>query len=258
MKRIWAIFLRYFYVSTKLDQISDLFYWPAIDIFLWGMTMSWVQTHENQIPNIILVVLTGLIFWGIVWRSNYEIAINPLYEFWNRNLVNLFSTPLTLVEWLTGVILLSCLKILVSLAFGSLLVFVLYETNVFSIGWAFFPFALSVIITGWIFGLLSGAVVIYWGQRFQMLAWMVPYIFAPFSAVLYPVAALPTWAQPIAWSLPTTYVFEGIRHILTEHIFPAKYFWISMGLNAIYFFLALALFKLAFELSRAKGLARLE
>ena len=194
----------------------------------------------------------------IVWRSNYEIAVNPLQEFWNRNLVNLFSTPLKLIEWLAGVILLSFFKIMVSLIFGTLLIFVLYETNVFTMGWAFLPFAFSVIITGWVFGMLSGTIVIYWGQRFQMLAWMVPYIFAPFSAVFYPVSALPTWAQSISWAIPTTYIFEGMRQILTQQTFPASYFWISLGLNAVYFCLALTLFKTAFELSRAKGLARLE
>ena len=38
-KRAWAIFLRYFYIAAKFDQVADLIYWPAIDIFLWGMTV---------------------------------------------------------------------------------------------------------------------------------------------------------------------------------------------------------------------------
>ena len=35
-----------------------------------------------------------------------------------------------------------------------------------------------------------------------MLAWMIPYVFAPFSAVYYPLSALPHWAQVIAQALP--------------------------------------------------------
>ena len=117
MNRCWAVFLRYFYLFTKLDQIADLLYWPAIDIVLWGVTTVWIQ-HNAGTPNIALIVMTGLIFWQIVWRGNYEISVNLLQEFWNRNLVNLFSTPLRIREWIGGVLLLCLCKIGIALAFG--------------------------------------------------------------------------------------------------------------------------------------------
>ena len=91
-----------------------------------------------------------------------------------------------------------------------------------------------------------------------MLAWMVAFIFAPFSAVFYPLHVLPQWAQGIAWCLPTTYVFEGMRSILSSGYFPVHYFWISLLLDAVYLAIALAVFRFAFEKTRAKGLARLE
>ena len=43
---------------------------------------------------------------------------------------------------------------------------------------------------------------------------MIGGIFAPFSAVFYPITALPQWAQNISWCLPTTYIFEGMRILL--------------------------------------------
>ena len=91
IKRMWAVFLRYFYFSAKLDAISDLFYWPAVDIFLWGITSIWIQQQDAQLPGVALAILTGLIFWQIVWRGNYEISVNILREFWDRNFINLFS-----------------------------------------------------------------------------------------------------------------------------------------------------------------------
>lgn len=258
IRRSWAVFLRYFYVFTKFDQIADLFYWPAIDIFLWGMTSVWLQSHEQGIAHVALVILSGLIFWQIVWRSNYEVGVNLLLEFWNRNLVNMFSTPLRLRDWIGGIMLVSLFKIAISLTFGSLLVFVLYKLNVFTVGWQFLPFGFSLLLSGWWIGFLAAAIVIYWGQRLQMLAWMTAYVFAPFSAVMYPVDALPVWAQKIAWCLPTTYVFEGMRKILAGQPFPMKELWMSFGLNGVYFALALGIFKWSFEKSRNKGFARLE
>ncbi len=257
-QRCWAVFLRYFYLFAKLDQVADLLYWPAIDIAIWGLTTVWIQHSNANVPNIALMIMTGLIFWQIVWRGNYEISVNLLQEFWNRNLVNLFSTPLKLREWMMGVIMLSLTKILITLTFGAILVYVLYALNVFTIGWAFLPFTALLMMSGWMIGFLAAAVVIYWGQRFQMLAWMTAYIFAPVSAIYYPVTALPEWLHPVAYALPTTHVFEGMRYVLHHQIFPWHNFWWSLVLNILYLALTMCIFAFSFEKSRSKGLARFE
>ncbi|HEY5259488.1 MAG TPA: hypothetical protein VIJ46_02490, partial [Rhabdochlamydiaceae bacterium] len=173
--RIWAVFLRYFYYFAKLDHLADLFYWPAIDIFLWGMTSVWIQKQEGGVSDLALAILTGLIFWQIVWRANYEITVNLLQEFWNRNLVNLFSTPLKRSEWIAALFIIGIAKICISMLFGSLFVYLLYALNVFSVGWAFVPYAVSLTLSGWFMGFLSGGIIVYYGQRVQMLAWMIPY-----------------------------------------------------------------------------------
>lgn len=258
LQRSWAVFLRYFYLFAKLDQIADLLYWPAIDIVLWGLTTVWMQQHQAGGANIALIVLTGLIFWQIVWRGNYEISVNLLQEFWNRNLVNLFSTPLRLIEWILGVLLLCFTKVFIAMSFGVLFVYLLYALNVFTVGWAFLPFVALLMISGWVIGFLAASVVIYWGQRLQMLAWMTAYIFAPFSAVFYPVTALPLWAQKVSWCLPTTYVFEGMRSILQGGQFPWGNAVLSLGLNLLYLCLSMTIFYWAFEKSRSKGLSRFE
>lgn len=256
--RIWAIFLRYFYFFAKFDNLSEVFYWPTIDILLWGMTSMWIQGTQNEIPNVALVILTGLVFWQILWRGNYEITVNILQEFWNRNLVNLFSTPLKLIEWMCATMLVGFVKILITLAFSSLLVWSLYALNIYRVGWAILPFVGLLTCSGWMMGFLSGSVMIYFGQRLQMLAWMTPFIFAPFSAVFYPLSALPPWGQAIGLCLPTTYIFEGMRGVLMDGVFSHSAFWMSLGLNLVYLAGAMILFKTMFEKSRVKGLSRLE
>jgi len=257
-QRSWAVFLRYFYLFGKIDQVADLLYWPAIDIALWGLMTVWIQQNQPGVSNIALIVLTGLIFWQIVWRGNYEISVNLLQEFWNRNLVNLFSTPLKIIEWIVGVLMLSACKVFIAMIFGVVFVYLLYTLNVFTVGWAFLPFLALLMMSGWVIGFFAASIVIYWGQRFQMIAWMLAYLFAPFSAVFYPVSALPAWGQKISWYLPTTYVFEGMRSILKGGSFPWTDAGISLGLNLFYLALSIATFYWAFERSRTKGLARFE
>ena len=258
LHRIFGVFLRYLYVLKKgLHQLSDLFYWPFVDILLWGLTSVWIQTY-NTSYDLPLILLTALIFWQIAWRGSIDISVSLLQEFWHRNLVNLFSTPLKLSEWIAGMLILSIAKLFVTISFGSLIVYLLYSLNVFTVVWAFLPFAVSLVIFGWSLSFISSSAIIYWGHRVEMLAWMVAFLFAPFSAVFYPVEILPEWAQAISWCLPSTYIFQGMRQVLLDGAFPTAYFWMSMALNGLYLFLSLALFRFAFEKSREKGLARLE
>ncbi len=256
--RILGVFFRYFYIARKgLHQLSDIFYWPFVDILLWGLTSIWIQT-QSEISSLPLILMTGLIFWQIVWRGSVDISVNLLQEFWQRNLVNLFSTPLKLSEWIAGMLLLSLSKLAVTISFGAVVVYLLYALNVFTVGWAFLPFAASLIIFGWTISFVSSSAIIYWGHKVEMLAWMIGFLFAPFSAVFYPIEALPKWAQAIAWCLPTTYIFQGMRSLLITGCCPFFHFWISMALNLVYLTASVLLFKWAFKKSQQKGLARLE
>lgn len=258
LSRITGVFLRYYYNLLKgFHQLSDLFYWPLVDILLWGLTSIWIQ-NQSQVPHLPLILMTGLIFWQIAWRGSIDISINLLHEFWHRNLVNLFSTPLKISEWIAGVVLLCFCKLFVSIAFGALMVYLLYSLNVFALGWAFLPFTALLLMFGWCLGFLAAGLIIYWGHQVEMFAWMIAFLFAPFSAVYYPVSILPAWAHPISWSLPTTYVFEGMREILNGAPFPFSYMWSSLFLTILYLILSVFFFIFMFEKSRNKGLGRLE
>ena len=91
-----------------------------------------------------------------------------------------------------------------------------------------------------------------------MLAWMTAYLFAPFSAVYYPMSALPQLAQVVAKYLPTTYIFEGMREILYQDKFSIEPIAISFGLNILYLSAALWFFIAMYQRSRNKGLSRLK
>ena len=257
-RHIQGVFFRYFYILFRGSHfIADLFYWPFMDILLWGLTSIWIQ-RQNSLPNLPLVLMTGLIFWQITWRGSVDVATSLLQEFWNRNLVNLFSTPLRVSEWAIGILLMCLFKLTITITFGALVVYLLYALNVFTIGWAFLPFTLPLLLFGLTTGLLAASAIIYWGQQVETVAWTIGFLFAPFSAVFYPIDVLPSWAQTISWCLPTTYIFEGMRAILALQSFPGIYFVISLGLGIVYLTLTFFLFQYMFEKSRSKGLSRLE
>jgi ABC-2 type transport system permease protein len=256
-QRISAIYKKYFYNFFRLDQFTELFFWPILDIFLWGITMVWIQQLGSTV-SIAVPVLTALVFWQIVWRSNYEVSVNILNELWGRNFVNLFSTPLKPIEWVVSLMMLGVTKNIITVIFGATVISFLYSINIFDLGLPFLPYAVSLVISGWWCGFLSSSIIIYYGQRMQMLAWVAGYIFSPLSAVFYPLSALPGWLQTISKMLPMTYVFEGMRTCYEKGVFSWVDYLSSMAINLLYFVGSVVFFLFMFEKSREKGLARLE
>ncbi len=257
--RVKAIIVRHLYnFRHSGDKITDAFYWPAMDILLWGLTSSYFLSTSKNIPNIVAILLTGLVYWQAVWRNQYEVTANLLEELWSKNMVNLFASPLTIWEWIMGVLLLGLSKMLVTVGFAALLVLVFYAVNVFATGWLFLPFLVLLLMTGWWVGFLVAGIIISYGTRIQTLAWAGVYALAPFSGIYYPIATLPNWAQKVAQFVPTSYVFEGMRTVLAGGAMPVRNILISLGLNTVYLTLAMSLFVYLFNKRKAKGLAQLE
>jgi len=257
-KRIKAIVIRHFYnFKHNLDRLSDGIYWPAMDIILWGLTSQYIQTTSAE-NDIVLILLSGLIFWQIIWRGQYEITVNILEEMWSQNLVSLISSPLTINEWIFGLLVLGILKMIVTLIITIGLTWILYSVSLLSFGFLLIPFFISLLMVGWWVGLMVASFIIRFGRHIQTFAWAGVYLLAPFSAMYYPVSSLPGWAQTIAKILPSSYIFEGMRHIIVTGKVPVGKLLISFILNLFYLALAFFMFKKGFKTSKEQGLERLQ
>lgn len=258
LNRVWAVVLRHLYnFRHNLDRVADAFYWPTMDILLWGFTTVFIIQKEGSLYFITSTLLSGIILWMIVWRGQYEITVNLLEELWNQNMVNLFASPLKLKEWVAGVFILGVLSIMVSVGFASLIAFALYKANIYALGFYLIPFLINLILTGWGAGLIVAALIIRFGRRIQTLAWTGVAIITPFSGVYYPISVLPSWAQKVAIFLPTSYIFEGMRSVILEGVFSYENLLKSFLLNFILLGIGLSLFLYLFEKSKELGLARL-
>jgi ABC-2 type transport system permease protein len=194
--RIWAVILRCNYLfKHSLDRQVDAFYWPTVDLVLWGITSTYLAQQSKTIPFAVLMVVSGIVLWIILWRGQYEFTVNILEDMWNKNLVNMFVSPLKLSEWISAFVILGIVKSAVSVSFAGLMAFVLYKTNLFTYGFKLLPFLFLLLMTGWWVGLFVGGMIVRYGGKVQNFAWSMVFLIAPFSAIYYPLAALPGWAQ---------------------------------------------------------------
>lgn len=254
--RIYAMVLRYlFYFRHSLDRMTDAFYWPTVDLLLWGLTSAYFRQYAPG-ANIIATVITGIIFWIIVWRSQYEISVNLLDELWNENLVNLFVSPLKFFEWIISFLIIGVIKGILSFSFALLVAFALYKINLFFFGFYFIPLVFLLFISGWWIGFIISGIILRFGTNVQTLAWAGIMVISPFSAIYYPLSILPTWAQKVASFVPTSYVFEGAREIVNKGHLDWNKVLISLLLNIVYLIFSLIFFRKSFDKVLEKGLVK--
>ena len=255
--RIYAVILRHLYeFRHSYDRLSDVFYWPTIDLLLWGLTSVYIRTLSHAQFSIITMIISGILLWIIIWRSQYEITVGLLTELWNKNLINLFVAPLKLSEIIVGYIISGILKGFISLVYASIVAFILYKVQLFVYGWYMLPFALILVMNGWWIGFLVAGMIMRYGTRIQTLAWSLVMVLSPFSAIYYPVSALPEWAQKVSAVVPASYVFEGAREVLkTGHLDMHK---VLMGilLNIIYLIPATYYLQSSFKAVLKNGLVK--
>jgi ABC-2 type transport system permease protein len=134
------------------------------------------------------------------------------------------------------------------------LAWLLYSFNIFIMGLALLPFVLNLMVFGWAIGVTTTAVILRFGQKAEIMAWGLAFLFQPFSAVFYPVSVLPQWLQQIAWWIPATPVFEGMRAVIKSGAFPWPELLWSLWLNILYLTTAVLYFYYTFHVARQKGL----
>ena len=257
-RRVWGMILRHLYnFRHNLDRLTDAFYWPALDIIIWGLTISSLEKQGQAAFGQIAMILFAAILWYIVWRGQGEITIGLLEEFWSENFANLFTTPLTVTEWMIASCLLGLIKLILTVVFTAALAWFLYSANFLSLGLAVVPFITSLLIFGWAFGFFMAGLFLRAGTNIQTLAWAGGFALMPFSAVYYSFETLPLWVQKVGLWLPTTYIFEGMRKVIFSGTVPWDMIAKSFGLNAIYLVLSIWFFYRSFAKARRNGLAQL-
>jgi ABC-2 type transport system permease protein len=254
-KRIWALVLRYLYATRDPSRIVEFVFWPMIDIGFYGLIALWggAITHTTYL---VQIFVTALVLWQIIYRANFEICVNVMDEFLDQNMINLVASPLRNTEWVVSMLLSGILKSIFTLIFGAFVGWLFFKINVFSIGPTLYPFVVLCLISGWIIGFVGGGILILRGPKLQQLPWVVAMLGSLFSAMFYPVDILPKWMQWIAHSFPMSYIFQGMRMLLTEQTIPWNQLLISSLLSLFYLILSIKFFFKMFERSRLHGFKR--
>jgi ABC-2 type transport system permease protein len=252
---IRALLLRYLLLLRRDPaRIVDAFYWPLIDVLIWGFITAFVAQRGLLLPNALAVFLGAIILWNLFFRCTQDVSVSFLDDLWARSLVTIFASPLRLWEFSVAVMLLGVIKVALTLLSVALLAAALYAFNVFSLGWALLPFVGNLILLGWTVGLVCMAVILRYGGRWAIVAWSIPVLLMPVSSVFYPESVLPPAARLVAQAVPANHVFEGMRAVVVEGRFDWARLAFATGLNLLYLGGAAALVARVFRVALRRGL----
>jgi ABC-2 type transport system permease protein len=149
--------------------------------------------------------------------------------------------------------IMSVIRLAIGMVPVSLMAIAFFGFNLWSMGLALAVFFLNLILTSWAIGILVSGLLLRHGLGAESLAWTFMFLFLPLTCVYYPVAVLPSWLQAIAWILPPTYVFEGMRALLIDKVFRVDLMIESFALNAVLFAAAVAGFLFLLKRARREG-----
>jgi ABC-2 type transport system permease protein len=252
--RVGALTLRYLLlISRDPSRVLDVLFWPFVDVAVWAFLTLYVNQAGAEVPNAIAVFVGAAILWNVFLRAAQDVAVSFLDDVWARSVVTLFVSPLTIVEFALATMLVGAVKALLALGAMALVALVLYAFDLFDLGWALVPFAANLVCAGWSLGLVALAIIVRFGGRWMIIAYSLPFLVMPFSAVFWPEAVLPPALQAIARAIPLTHVFEGMRAVVLGGTLPPARLAAATAENVLFLALAAALVAVTFRGALERG-----
>ncbi len=214
--RTKAVVLRYFYLLRGSPaRVLPLFIWVAIDMLLWGFLTKYLNIISSSGFNFVPALLGAVLLWNFFIRIMQGVTLAFFEDVWSRNFLNIFATPMTISEYVSGLVLSSIATSAVVLTAMVILAAVAFDLSLKIYGLMLIPFLLVLFLFGIALGILGSAIVLRFGPASEWFIWPIPALISPFAGVLYPISVLPKWMQFISYLLPPSYVFENLRAIIS-------------------------------------------
>src|ERR1700675_3810944 len=252
--RIGAMILRYWYLLlSSWPRLLELIYWPALQIITWGFLQIYIAQNEGFFARAGGTLIGAVILWDILFRGQLGFSISFLEEMWSRNLGNLMMSPLKPIGFLIPLMAMSLIRLAIGIIPMTLLALFLFHFNFYGIGLPLIAFFCNLIFTSWSVGIFVSGLVVRNGLGAGSMVWTLMFALMPLACIYYPVTVLPHWLQVVAWSLPPTYVFEGMRALLIDHVFRTDLMIEALAINVVLFIASFAVFLMLLRSARQHG-----
>jgi ABC-2 type transport system permease protein len=258
--RVGAMVKRYLYLlRSSWPRIFDLIYWPLVQMLTWGFLQTYLARASNagalsgRLGLAAGTLIGAMLLWDILFRGQLGFSVSFLEEMWSRNTANLLMSPLRPAELVAALMTMSLVRLGIGFVPVTLLAILFFGFNLWGLGLALGLFFANLILTSWSIGLLCSGLVLRYGLAAESLVWTFMFLMQPLACVFYPLSILPAPLQLVSSLLPPTYVFEGLRALLTRHELRLDLMGEAFLLNVCFFSAAACGFLLLLQSARRAG-----
>lgn len=180
---------------------------PVVDALLF----TTIGQSYGSGPTAERVLFTGILLFHLAWQLTLAGSLGLLEDVWERNLLNLFTTPTTEAEYGAALFIVGLVRALVA---GALIAAVgagLYALDVGAAGLVLVPASIVLVVFGWAIALFVIGMTLQFGERAEVFSWAILVVLMPISGVFYPVEDLPGFLPSLAGVIPVTRVFTAVR-----------------------------------------------
>ena len=252
--------LRYTYLlRASYSRILDIIYWPLSADASPGAFCRPISSRRGRstapggAAQAAGTLIGAILLWDILLRGQQGFSFSFIEEMWSRNLPNMLMSPLRPAEFVVSLMSMSLIRLAVGVLPVTLLAIVFFGFNLWALGVAFGAFFVVLMFFAWSIGLfVSGLLLRLRARRGESRLVADVLRAAARRRLLSRRRRCPTWLQPISWSLPPTYVFEGLRAVLIDHVIRWDLLAQGLAIDAVLFALACVAFGLFLKSARAR------
>ncbi|HTC34425.1 MAG TPA: ABC transporter permease [Bryobacteraceae bacterium] len=216
-RRTLAIPLRQFYLMQGSPaRVLPMFAWVAIDMITWGFITKYLNAVSGSGFNFVPSLLGAVLLWDFFVRVMQGVTTAFFEDVWSRNFLNIFATPLSIPEYVGGLMLSSIASGVIGLSVMLVLATAVFGLSFFVYGILLIPYLLVLFVFGIALGVIGCGIVLRLGPASEWLIWPIPALISPLAGVFYPLSTLPAWMRGLARLLPPSYVFESMRGIVLK------------------------------------------
>ena len=237
------------FAVRNLFVMTDVFFWPMVSLISIGLMAKFVQLG----PQTLGFVMTGTLAAGILQITQLDVGYTVLYELWSKSLKHTLLTPVGVAEGVVGTWMI-----------GMVRGFFAFVLLVSAASWGFgfhlpgalvtILFLLGLFACAFILGILVNILILSFGQKVEITAWMFAQLFMIICGIYYPVDILPKALQYVALGVPITHFLEFFRQSYGFKAHTPYPFLSGLALTGFYIILSLHFLGHAYTRARKKGI----
>jgi ABC-type multidrug transport system ATPase subunit/ABC-type multidrug transport system permease subunit len=250
LNRAYAFTIRSaIFARRNLFVMTDVFFWPMVSLISIGFMAKFIKLG----PQTLGFVMTGTLAAGVLQIAQLDVGYTVLYELWSKSLKHTLLTPVGVSEGVAG-----------TWAVGMVRGFIAFVLLTCAAAWGFgfhLPgllttalFLFGLFACAFILGILVNILILSFGQKVEITAWMFAQLFMILCGMYYPIDMLPKVFQYLALMVPITHFLEFFRQFYGFKAHSPHPLLFGFALTLLYIILSLRFLGHAYTRARKKGI----